>query len=218
MLYNTPNNMNNKLFMVTMPEVTAVVEHFPYAGLFVLLLLGGLGLPFPEDTTLILCGLLISQDVIAPVPALITVYSGLLITDCMLYLAGKGYGYKIIHHRKFRKILSAERLAMLEEKFRKRGMLIVLLGRHIFGIRAQLFLTAGILQVPAYKFILADGISAMFSMILMIGAGYLGGNSLAIIKKDVSRIEHIAILLALAAVLVFTLFRYIWARRGDKTR
>jgi membrane-associated protein len=198
--------------------VTAVVEQFPYAGLFVLLLLGGLGLPFPEDTTLILCGLLISQDVIAPVPALITVYSGLLITDFMLYLTGKKYGYKIIHHRKFHRILSAERLALLEEKFRKWGMLIVLLGRHVFGLRAQLFLTAGILQVPAYKFILADAISAMFSMTLMIGAGYFGGNSLAIIRKDVSRIEHIAILLVLAAVLVYTILRYLQARRGDKTR
>jgi len=37
-------------------------------------------------------------------------------------------------------------------------------------------------------------------------------------KKDVSRIEHIAILLVLAPMLVCTLLRYIWARRGDKTR
>jgi len=218
MLYNTMKIMNNKLLMLTMTEVTTVVEQFPYAGLFLLLLLGGLGLPFPEDTTLMLCGVLISQDVIAPVPALLTVYSGLLVTDYMLYLAGKKYGYKIIHHRRFRKIISAERLAILEEKFRKRGVLIILLGRHVFVLRAQLFLTAGVMQMPAYKFILADGISATFSMILMIGAGYLGGSSLATIKKDASRIEHFAILLVVAFLLVYTLLRYIWARRGDKTR
>jgi membrane protein DedA with SNARE-associated domain len=204
--------------MMTLPDMGAIVKQFPYAGLFLLLFLGAFGLPFPEDATLILCGFLIYDDVIAPLPALIIVYFGLLGTDYMLYWAGRRYGNKIVHHKKFRRILSAERLAILEEKFSKNGFLILLLGRHIFGVRAQLFLTAGIVRVAAYKFLLADVISSLFSIVIMVGAGYLGGNSIDIVRKDVSRIEHITVLLALAAVVVYIIIRHMHNKRGSKTR
>ncbi|MGE5893104.1 MAG: hypothetical protein ACM34I_03520, partial [bacterium] len=64
-----------------MTTLSAIVEHSPYAGLFVLLILGGIGFPFPEDATLILCGFLMAQQVIEPVRALVVVYGGLLIAD-----------------------------------------------------------------------------------------------------------------------------------------
>ena len=65
------------------------IENFPYLGMFILLILGGVGLPFPEDATLILCGLLISTHVIRPIPALLTVYAGLLIADLTLHFIGR---------------------------------------------------------------------------------------------------------------------------------
>ncbi|HXX58494.1 MAG TPA: hypothetical protein VEI96_10875 [Thermodesulfovibrionales bacterium] len=37
-----------------MLQISSVIGQFPYLGLFVLLLLGGIGFPFPEDATLIL--------------------------------------------------------------------------------------------------------------------------------------------------------------------
>jgi len=45
-----------------MSDISGIVEHFPYLGIFALLVLGDIGLPFPKDTTLILsaycnCGL-----------------------------------------------------------------------------------------------------------------------------------------------------------------
>jgi membrane protein DedA with SNARE-associated domain len=42
-------------------EASAHVDQFPYAGIFVLLLLGGMGFPFPEDIALLLRGFLISK-------------------------------------------------------------------------------------------------------------------------------------------------------------
>jgi membrane protein DedA with SNARE-associated domain len=39
-----------------MSDISGIVEHFPYLGIFLLLILGDIGLPFPEDTTLILSG------------------------------------------------------------------------------------------------------------------------------------------------------------------
>jgi membrane protein DedA with SNARE-associated domain len=143
-----------------MPEVTPLVSHFPYFGLFVLLILGEIGLPFPEDATLILSGFLTAHDVVKPLPAFLVVYFGLLITDFSLYLVGKRYGRSVVTHKRFHKIISPDNLSKLEEKFRKWGGLVVFLGRHVWGLRAQIFLVAGVMKMSATKFLVADAISA----------------------------------------------------------
>ncbi len=197
-----------------MPDVSAFIEHFPYVGLFALLILGGIGLPFPEDTTLILCGFLISQDIVKPVPAVTVMYAGLLLADYLLYYFGKKYGRMIVTNKRFHRIISPERLSALEEQFNRRGPAIILFGRHVWGLRAQLFIAAGVMRMPALKFIIVDAVSSIFTMAVMIGAGYAGGNSLQVLKKDIKRIEHIAILLAILLLVVYLLFRYFRAGRG----
>jgi len=198
-----------------MSHISGLVEHFPYIGLFLLLVLGGIGLPLPEDTTLILCGFLISTEVANPIYALFVVYSGMLITDFGLYSVGKKYGRKIVTHRRFHKIISAERLLMLQDKFKRKGILFILVGRHIAGLRAQIFLTAGVMKMPAAKFLIADAVSSLFTIAIMVGAGYAGGHSLQVIKRDMTRIEHIGIFLAVILLAVYLIFRYVRSRRNE---
>jgi membrane protein DedA with SNARE-associated domain len=185
------------------------IEHFPYLGLFLLLLLGGVGLPFPEDATLILCGFLISTQIVKPIPALITVYAGLLIADLTLHFIGKKYGRQVVTHRRFHKLISPERLSFLEDKFNRRGILIILLGRHVAGLRAQIFLVSGIMRMPSLKFLVTDAVSSLLTMALMIGAGYWGGNSFKFIKQGLVRIEHIAILVVIIFILFYSIYRYL---------
>lgn len=197
-----------------MLETSELIKHFPYLGLFVLLVLGGIGLPFPEDATLILCGFLIAQDIVRAIPAIVIVYIGLLLADYFLYFVGRKYGRKIVTHKRFHRILSPERLLAIEDKFNKRGSLIILFGRHFLGLRAQLFIAAGVMKMPALKFMLLDAFTSIFTMALMIGAGYLGGNSLQALKKDISKIEHIAVL-AIVLLLVVYLFKYGKNKKPD---
>ena len=185
------------------------IEHFPYLGMFILLILGGVGLPFPEDATLILCGLLISTQVVRPIPALLTVYAGLLIADLTLHFIGRKYGRQIVTHRRFRKIISPERLSFLEKKFNRIGLLLILLGRHVAGLRAQIFLVSGIMRMPTLKFFIADAVSSIFTMALMIGAGYWGGNSLKFLRRGLVRIEHIAILVIIFSIIIYSFYRYL---------
>lgn len=197
-------------------HVPAIIEHFPYLGLFALLLLGGLGLPFPEDATLIVCGFLIATDVVKPFPAILVVYAGILVTDWGLYAVGKKYGRLVVSHRRFRTILSAKRLSSLEEAFRKRGVIFILIGRHLTGLRAQILIVAGVMRMDAMKFLIADAVSSLFTVALMVGAGYVGGNSLEIIRSDITRIEHVAIVLAVISLALFLLFRHSKMRGREK--
>ena len=196
-----------------MPEATALIEHFPYVGIFILLILGEIGLPFPEDGTLILSGFLIAQKMTKPLPTILVAYGSLLLTDFSLYWVGKKYGRKVVEHRRFRRILSAERLLTLEEKFKKWGIYVVFVGRHFLGIRAQIFLAAGVMRMSAVKFVMADAASAILTMTLMVGIGFLGGNSIRVLQKDLKRIEHIGILIL---VISFTGWLIHWYFRNRK--
>ena len=194
-------------------EAATLVEQFPYIGIFILLILGEIGLPFPEDATLILSGFLIAQKVTKPAPTVMIVYCGLLLTDFSLYWVGKKYGRKVIEHKRFRQILSAERLLTLEEKFKKWGIYVVFVGRHFLGIRAQIFLAAGVMRMSTLKFIMADAASAILTMTLMVGIGFLGGNSIEILQKDVKRIEHVGILVLAILFTGWIVYKYFKNRK-----
>jgi membrane protein DedA with SNARE-associated domain len=199
-----------------MPDIMTLTQHFPYVGLFILLILGGLGLPFPEDATLLLCGFLIFNGTVKPVPALLIVYAGLLLADVMVYSFGRTYGDTITGHRWFQKLISPQRLDELKERFRKRGLVFILIGRHIIGIRVQLFLAAGVIKMPLHRFILADGLSATMTIALMTGIGYLGGSSLDAMKKNVARIEHYLALALIAGLLVYFILKKRALRKAGR--
>jgi membrane protein DedA with SNARE-associated domain len=190
-----------------MPDLMSLTQHFPYVGLFILLILGGLGLPFPEDATLILCGFLLFHGTVKPVPAFLAVYTGLLLADVMIYWFGRTYGDTITGHRWFQRLISPQRLEELKERFKKRGVVFILIGRHIIGIRVQLFLAAGVIKMPLPRFILADGLSSTMTIALMTGIGYMGGTSLDAIGRDVARIEHFLALALIAGLLVYFIFK-----------
>ena len=199
-------------------EIKTLVNHFPYLGVFALLLLGGMGLPFPEDTTLILSGFLVAHDIIKPLPGFLVIYAGLLVSDYFLFWVGKRYGRRVVEHKKFQKLISSERLSNLEEKFKKWGVWVVLFGRHLLGLRAQIFLVAGVMKMHPLKFLVADGFTALFSIAIMGGIGYVGGNSVQVLKRDFSRIEHIAIVAFVVLLTIWIGFRYIEMKRKNRDR
>jgi membrane protein DedA with SNARE-associated domain len=193
-------------------NVSQFTEQFPYIGLFLLLILGGIGFPFPEDATLMLCGFLIAQKGLHPLRALISVYTGLLIADMIIFHLGRKYGRLIVTHRRFRRFLSPDKLTKLEAQFSRRGVLFILFGRHLIGLRAQIFLVAGIMRMRLIKFLLADAVSALVTLSIMVGIGYAGGNSLEAIRKDMKRIGDWAIVCFVSGLTIYLLYKYIKTR------
>ena len=76
-------------------------------------------------------------------------------------------------------------------------------------MRAQIFLVSGIMRMPTLKFFIADALSSIITMALMIGIGYWGGNSLKLLRRGLVRIEHIAILVILFSIIIYSFYRYL---------
>ncbi len=193
------------------------IQHFHYVGLFGLLILGGLGFPFPEDVTFALAGLLLSHKVIRPVPAFIAVYTGVLVADLILYAIGRKYGPRVAALKPFAGMFTPERFARLEEKFLRKGTPYILFGRHVPGLRVQLFLVAGVMRMSAVRFILADAFSALFSVTIWGGIGYLFGYKFLALRHRFVAFEHKVILpmvgLCIVAGLIYFIVRYYKGRR-----
>jgi membrane protein DedA with SNARE-associated domain len=201
-----------------MVDTPLLVQQFPYIGIFALLILGGIGLPFPEDATLLLSGVLVAQEVIEPVRAILVIYAGLLLTDFFLYAVGKKYGRRVVEHKRFHRIISPENMTKVEEKFKTWGTWAIFLGRHVIGLRAQLFLVAGVMRIPAIKFLIVDAVSALVTIGIWGGIGYWGGNSIPVWVKDLKRIEHIGGLVLIALLVCGAGFWYLRMSRKFKDK
>lgn len=193
--------------------MTVLIENFPYIGLFALLILGGIGLPFPEDATFILCGFLIQAQTVKTVPALLVIYLGVLIADFILYSFGRKYGRMVVSHRRFHRFLSPEKLTDLEKRFKRKGIFFILLGRHFIGLRAQIFIVSGIMRMHPLKFLLTDAVAVTFTIAVMVSIGYAGGHSLKDLGIDVGKTEYVAYFLLMSFIMGYIVLRYIRKRR-----
>jgi membrane protein DedA with SNARE-associated domain len=163
---------------------------------------------------LILAGILTAHSVTKILPTFLVIYPGLLITDLLLYSVGRKYGRKLIEHKKFQRMISPQRLMKLEERFTRWGALVVFFGRHLFGVRAQIFLVAGVMRMPWKKFLIVDAASALITITLWGGLGYVGGNSIQTVRKDIGNIEQF--ILVILGILAGSLlpFWYFKKRRN----
>jgi membrane protein DedA with SNARE-associated domain len=193
-----------------------LVQQFPYFGLFLLLVLGAVGFPFPEDAVLILCGFMIHNAVVQPMPALVIVGFGMLTTDFFLYYVGRKYGRKIVSHKRFRRVISSRRLVRLKRLFEKWGVFVIFLGRHLVGLRSQIFLVAGVLKMPRIKFVLADAVSSAVTMTIMVGAGYWGGNTLEKIRYNMEDAGYALLILIFLIIVALVIWRMATQKIGEE--
>ena len=199
-------------------EPLSFVEHFSYLGLFILLILGTLGFPFPEDSILILNGFLVARCVGDPYAACFVVYAGLLITDYSLYWVGRTYGRSVIEITRFQKIMTPGRLSRLEVQFRKWGGFVVFFGRFLLGVRAQVFLAAGVLRLSRIKFLIFDGLSAGIMVVFWGAVGFYGDYGIQAVQEKARRIEHVAVIILALGVAVTVTYFYLKNRRKNDRR
>ncbi|MGA2318726.1 MAG: DedA family protein [Thermodesulfobacteriota bacterium] len=193
-------------------DPTNFINSFPYAGIFVLLILGAIGFPFPEDTTFMLSGFLIANGVMELLPAFLVGYTGLLMADFFLYSVGKKYGRRVVEHKRFHRLISPKMLLTFEEKFKKRGILVIFIGRHLIGLRAQIFIVAGIMKMSSIKFLIADAVTALVTITLMGGIGYFAGNYIQVVKENMAKIEYVVIIVFAMSLASWIAFRYFKTR------
>ena len=144
-----------------------------YLGFFLVLVLGGLGLPVPEEVPVILAAVLSRKGTLWWPFAFGSCLLGVLAGDFVVYFLGYFYGEKVLSLPLTRKFLTKPREAQIKGYFHRHGIKILIVGRFAVGFRTAAYLTAGILKLPALRLFVTDLFAATFSTTLMFGIGYL---------------------------------------------
>lgn len=186
--------------------VQTFIEDFTHLGIFLILFAAGLGVPIPEEAPVLAAGVLAHEGVIRWWIALPVCIAGVLSGDIALYWIGHHRGERILEWRMVRYVLTREREERLLSSYRRHGVKIVFTARHVMGLRAAAFLTAGIAHVPFWKFLLVDTAAALVSVPVGFGIAFLFTDQLGRVIADVHRFERWLVLYAMVALAAWLAF------------
>jgi membrane protein DedA with SNARE-associated domain len=181
--------------------VLTLLYRFTYLGLFALLIAAGMGAPFPEDLTLLTGGYLARQGIISLWPTLVVGYLGVVIGDLLIFRVGRRLKGRVYTHPRLGKLFTPKRRDWIEKHFSKHGVLTVVIGRHVAGLRVPTFLIAGTSGMPTWKFFLADAFSSVLTVPAVTYFGYFLADNLENLRRARHLVHRIE-LWALAALLV----------------
>ena len=204
MCHNAPHKPSVTLAARPILILQELLARSTYTGILVTLLLGSLGVPIPEEMPIVAAGILSHEGLARWWLALPICLLGVLSGDVVLYWVG----------RHVRWVLTPAREDTLVTAYREHAMKTVATARHVAGLRAAAFLTAGIARVPFWKFLVADAGAAAVSVPFVFGLAYFFTDQIYAILADVHRVERwaaLAVLLGLAAGVVVYVVR--WNRR-----
>jgi membrane protein DedA with SNARE-associated domain len=156
-------------------QLTAWISQHGYIGIFVLLMLGIVGLPVPDETLLTLTGFLVFRGTLHIIPAWISAFCGAACGITVSYVIGRFGGMPAV--RKFGRVvhLTPQRLMQVRHWFIRRGRWLLTIGYFIPGGRHVIAIVAGSARLDFGTFILFAYSGALLWSAIFIAAGYLLG-------------------------------------------
>jgi membrane protein DedA with SNARE-associated domain len=135
-----------------------------------------------------------------------------IIGDGFLYAIGRLWGPHLVEYGWVKKhLLTPERLERIKHNFHEYGIKILLFARLTPGVRAPIFITAGITRISLAKFLLADGIYAIPGVSLLFFLGYWFTDYLnaGLVREEANKIKTVIILVVIIGVALYFAYRFL---------
>ncbi len=190
---------------------------WPFIAAFVALVAAGFGAPIPEELPTIGAGIWVASNaelghlrwLILPI-----CFLGVMISDVLLFGMGRLFGPRLLEWNWVKRFYPSETRLRTEENFHRYGLRILLFMRWIPAIRSPMFITAGLMRLPLYRFILADGIALVFGHSLLFFLAYwFGEQFLSLVEEAEHTLETalkpILVLTVIGVVAAFLLYHFL---------
>ena len=184
-----------------------------YSAIVGLLLICGLGVPLPEDITLIAAGILAALGKITLLGAMAAGFFGVMAGDAYLYTLGRTYGRRAFTLPIIRTIMTPARIEKAERKIIRNSHFICFTARFLPGLRSPVFLLSGIMGVRPIVFYALDGFAALISVPVWVYVGYWVGENLDHALQIAERVQ-----LSIAAIGIVLVALYFGFKRWRKNR
>jgi len=199
--------------------VSGVDGVFAYGIVLLILLACGIGLPVPEDVSLILGGFLVYEGRAELFLMMLVGYAGILLGDSMIFFIGRRLGSKVGTSPKglLSKIITPAKRARVEELFKRHGEKIVMIARFMPGVRSVTYFTAGSVGMKYSHFAFFDSVAALVSAPVFIYLGYRFGGQLEFLLHQIRRGQR-GVMIGLILVGLVSYLVYRWRSRKERER
>ncbi|MCB0349169.1 MAG: DedA family protein [Bdellovibrionales bacterium] len=185
-----------------------------YSAILGVLLACGLGVPIPEDITLIAAGILAGMGKISVFGAYTVGCFGVLAGDAFLFFVGRKFGRRVFHWPLFSRIFTPERIGQAEDRIQKNAKLVCFVARFLPGLRAPIYLTAGILKVRPSVFMLQDSLAALLSVPIWVFLGHKVGEDFDLAIKLAKEFQIVILVVVAVIVCLYFVRRYFKKKRS----
>ena len=165
--------------MFTLETVLELLRSYKYTAMFGVLFLCGLGLPLPEEVTLVAAGLAVGWEEANFWWASVACVAGILAGDSLIFAMGRYCGRWFLEARPMRWILSPRRQRKVQRIFDKHGRKTVFFARFFAGVRIGVYAYAGQHGMSWVRFLFLDFLGALISGPTSIFLGSFAAQKLA---------------------------------------
>ena len=158
-----------------MPDLSALLAHWGYAALFLVVVLGNLGLPVPEESILALAGYAVWRGTLSLPLVLAVGIASAVVGDNLGYWIGRRYGRTVLERYGRWTSVTPERLRKVTSVVTRYGAWAVLVGRFVAGLRFLAGPLAGAAGMPPATFLIANVLGALLFVPYAVGLGYAIG-------------------------------------------
>ena len=190
--------------------VASWLSEFGAPALFVLLALGVVGLPVPDDALLAVAGVLIGRGHLHPVTAAAAAIGGAMTGITLSYGLGRFAGLPLLVRYGSRLHVDTDLISRVRAWFQRAGKWLLVGGYFIPGIRHLTAIVAGASKLPVGTFMVFAYTGATLWVCSFLTIGYLVGDHWRGMVADLHRHMLIAGLVAVAVAAVYT---YLKTRR-----
>jgi membrane protein DedA with SNARE-associated domain len=186
-----------------MNHIDLFLQSYGYLAIFCLLMLGIVGPLIPDETILVVAGILVHRGNLSYLPVLITAYAGSFCGISLSYLIGLyGFGWLERHWPWFARF-SSEHLTRAEQWFVRFGRWTLFFGYFVAGVRHFTALFAGISRMPYRDFALFAYSGGALWVATFVSIGYFAGEQWAKIGPALERDVLIAAVVIAAGLVLF---------------
>jgi membrane protein DedA with SNARE-associated domain len=182
--------------------VSNYIEHFTYLGLFLVLVLCGMGLPVPEDLALLTGGFLIHRGITQYPTTLAVSFIGVVAGDNSLFFIGRRFGARILRYLGSVRPHIVPRIERLKRFMDRHGHMAIFYARFLAGVRAPVYIVAGSAGVAPTRFVIYDSLGAVISVPIAVSIGYFFGDQIDLAITYLGGFDRL-LLLAIGACAVF---------------